>query len=63
MVSNEDISEKDIKSIKIEMDRYLEPGLHLIINRVKRIKRSNAGKLKHFFSELTINQNNLDEKI
>ena len=63
VVSNEDISEKDIKSIKIEMDRYLEPGLHLIINRVKRIKRSNAGKLKHFFSELTINQNNLDEKI
>jgi len=63
VVSNEDIRENDIKSIKIEMDRYLEPGLHLKINRVKKIKRSNSGKLKHFFSELTINKVNKDEKI
>ncbi len=58
VVSNEDISASDIKSIKIEMDRYLESGLHLKINRVKKIKRSNSGKLKHFHSELTINKEN-----
>ena len=63
VVSNEDINKNDIKSIKSEMDRYLEPGLKLKINRVKKIKRPKSGKLKHFFSELTIYKDKTAEKM
>ena len=52
IVSNKNLNESDISSIKRKMDKYLEPNLNLIINRVKKIHRPPSGKLKHFYSEI-----------
>ena len=52
IVSDNDLSNKEIEKIKDKMDTYLEPGLKIIINRVELIKRSKSGKIKHFFSEV-----------
>ena len=50
--SAEDISEAKIKSIKTEMDNYLEKGLNIIFERQDKIERSKSGKLKQFRSLL-----------
>ncbi len=53
IVSDRDISDNEINDIKYKMDMYLEPGLELKLNRVKKIIRPTSGKLKHFYSELS----------
>ena len=50
--SAEAISEAKIKSIKTEMDNYLEKGLNIIFERHDKIERSKSGKLKQFRSLL-----------
>ena len=52
IVSDNDLSNKEIEKIKDKMDTYLEPGLKIIINRVELINRPKSGKIKHFFSEV-----------
>ena len=52
VVSDNDLSSKEIDKIKDKMDTYLEPGLKIIINRVELIKRPKSGKIKHFYSEI-----------
>ena len=52
VVSDEDISEKDKQLIQKKMDIYLEPGLSFEVNRVSKIERTRAGKMKHFHSLL-----------
>jgi phenylacetate-CoA ligase len=52
VVADEDLQETDIKRIQEKMDKYLEPGLSFEINRVDRIERTKAGKMKHFHSNL-----------
>ena len=53
VVTDEEISEADRKMIQKNLDTYLEKGLSFEINRVDKIKRTKAGKMKHFYSELT----------
>jgi len=50
MVSDEDISERDREQIRKKMDEYLEPGLIAEFKRVDKIQRTNAGKMKQFYS-------------
>ena len=52
IVSDRDLFKSEIDSIKDKMEKYLEPGLKIIINRVEKIERPPSGKLKHFYSEL-----------
>ncbi len=52
VVSDSDISEEDKMIIQKKMDLYLEPGLSFEINRVDKIERTKAGKMKHFHSQL-----------
>lgn len=52
IVSDEDISEKDKLKLQSKIDTYLEPGLKFEIQRVDRIQRTKAGKMKHFYSYL-----------
>ncbi|MEO6696300.1 MAG: phenylacetate--CoA ligase family protein [Ignavibacteria bacterium] len=52
VVSDEDIKEEDKKLIQQKMDKYLEPGLSFRVNRVSKIERTKAGKMKHFHSHL-----------
>lgn len=52
VVSDEEISDSDKKMIQKNLDTYLETGLSFEINRVDKIKRTKAGKMKHFYSEL-----------
>ena len=52
IVSDRDLNKKEITDIQNDLDLYLQPNLKLIINRVSKIKRSESGKTKHFFSEL-----------
>jgi len=52
VVSDEEISDSDKKMIQKNLDTYLESGLSFEINRVDKIKRTKAGKMKHFYSEL-----------
>jgi len=50
VVSDKDISDKDKQLIQKKMDSYLEPGLSFEVNRVNKIERTPAGKMKHFHS-------------
>jgi len=52
IVSNDDLKDSHIKDLKSKLDNYLEPGLNVIINNVKKIKRPKSGKIKHFYSEI-----------
>lgn len=52
VVSDEEIPEKDKQMIQKKMDKYLEPGLSFEVNRVSKIERTKAGKMKHFHSLL-----------
>lgn len=47
-VSDREISKKEIIFLQKAMDEYLEPNLKLSFERKDIIKRTNAGKLKHF---------------
>lgn len=52
VVTDRDLYDNEIKSIKKKLALYLEPGLKFKINRVPFIKRPPSGKIKHFYSEL-----------
>ena len=54
-VSSESLSEETIKAIIVEMETYLEKGLHINFERQDQLVRSKSGKLKQFTSY--INQN------
>lgn len=54
-VSSETLSEEKKKLITLEMDNYLEKGLHIIFEKQDQLIRSKSGKLKQFTSY--INQN------
>lgn len=62
VVTDEEISETDLKMIQKNLDTYLEGGLSFEINRVEKIKRTKAGKMKHFYSELTPAQKQISEQ-
>ena len=51
-VSREELSTEKKEIITAEMKRYLEPGINVSFNRVKKLKRTKAGKLKQFVSNL-----------
>ena len=51
-VSGEELSAEKKEIITAEMKRYLEPGINVSFNRVKKLKRTKAGKLKQFVSNL-----------
>jgi phenylacetate-CoA ligase len=50
-----DISENKIKTIKAEMENYLEKGLIILFERQGQIERSKSGKLKQFSSLIKSN--------
>ena len=50
VVSDEEISPEVSKLIQKKIDAYLEPGLSFEIQRVGKIERTKAGKMKHFHS-------------
>jgi phenylacetate-CoA ligase len=52
VVSEKDISDKDKQLIQKNIDLYLEPGLSFEIQRVEKIQRTKAGKMKHFYSQI-----------
>ncbi len=52
IVSSRNLYKHEVELIKQKMDVYLEKGLKIKIKRVKKIKRSQSGKLKHFSSYL-----------
>ncbi len=52
VVSDQPISAETTEEIRRIVDRYLEPGLNVEINRVPAIDRTASGKLKHFHSSL-----------
>ena len=52
IVSSRNLNKHEVELIQQKMDMYLEKGLKIKIQRVKKIKRSLSGKLKHFSSYL-----------
>jgi phenylacetate-CoA ligase len=52
IVTDRDLTKNEIKNIKLKMEKYLEPGLRININRLPKIKRPPSGKIKHFYSEI-----------
>ncbi|MEG2318619.1 MAG: hypothetical protein RSB85_07275, partial [Rikenellaceae bacterium] len=52
IVSDRDLTDKEVAFLKQQLDDYLEPNLKLVINRVDKINRPNSGKIKHFYSEI-----------
>ncbi|CAN5668695.1 phenylacetate--CoA ligase family protein [soil metagenome] len=53
-IADREIEETEKAKIFEAMNTYLEPGLNASFERKEKIERTKAGKLKHFFSELTI---------
>ena len=51
-VSREALSTQKKETIAQEMERYLEPGIKVDFERVKKLTRTKAGKLKQFVSSL-----------
>lgn len=51
-VSQKELSLERKGVITTEMERYLEPGIKVEFERVKQLKRTKAGKLKQFVSNL-----------
>jgi len=51
-VSRAELSKAKKNIIMVEMERYLEPGITVSFERVEKLKRTKAGKLKQFISKL-----------
>lgn len=51
-VSTNNLSEVKIKTIKKEMENYLEKGLDITFNRQDKLQRSKSGKLKQFTTHI-----------
>ena len=54
-VSDKNLSEEKIHTIKKEMENYLESGLDITFERLDKLQRSKGGKLKQFTSQLNTN--------
>ncbi len=54
-VSTSILSKKKIKTIKKEMENYLESGLDITFERLDKLQRTKSGKLKQFTSHLKAN--------
>ncbi len=52
-VANDELSASEKIEIQKAMDLYLEPGLVCEFSQCEFIERTKAGKLKHFFSEVS----------
>lgn len=52
VVSDEPLSEVKRDEIIQIMNKYLEPGLKLVIHQVPKINRPNSGKIKHFYYQV-----------
>ena len=52
-VAEREINEEEKVKIMEAMNQYLEPDLQATFERKEKIERTQAGKLKHFFSELS----------
>lgn len=53
ILSDADITPELTAEIQTKAERYLEPGIKIIVNRTTSIKRPQSGKLKHFYSEIS----------
>jgi phenylacetate-CoA ligase len=53
-VSESKLSNKKEMIISKEIERYLEPNLSITFEKLNKLKRSKAGKLKQFISRLTV---------
>ena len=51
-VSRTELSNEQKEIITTEMERYLEPGIKVDFERVSKLNRTKAGKLKQFISKL-----------
>jgi phenylacetate-CoA ligase len=51
-VADREILPQEEENVRQAMNTYLEPGLKATFERLDKIQRTAAGKLKHFFSEL-----------
>ena len=52
-VSKSKLSIEKEKLISTEIERYLEPNLHIAFEKLDKLKRPKSGKLKQFISRLT----------
>jgi phenylacetate-CoA ligase len=52
VVSDAPLSETKKEEVIQIMNKYLEPGLKLIIHQVDKINRPNSGKIKHFYYQV-----------
>ncbi|MBI89197.1 MAG: AMP-binding protein [Candidatus Marinimicrobia bacterium] len=50
VVSFKPIDDTLLLELQDNVDKYLEPGIRIKINRVDSISRPNSGKIKHFYS-------------
>lgn len=55
-VSQNDLSDDKINTIKKEMENYLESGIDITFERKNKIERSKSGKLKQFTSYLKLSE-------
>lgn len=54
VVSSRELEAPEIQMVHDEATRYLEPGLHIEVRRVEAIERPESGKIRQFYSELSI---------
>ncbi len=52
VVATKKLKEMEVDNIKMNMEKYLESGLHIDINYVDEIPRKSSGKIQHFYSEI-----------
>ena len=51
-VANREITLQEIKKVESSMELYLEKGLEITFEKTEIIRRSESGKLKHFYSHI-----------
>ena len=51
-VARRELNKKEMDSVRSAMDLYLEKGLVITFEKVVKIKRAGAGKIRHFYSTL-----------
>lgn len=54
MILTRELTNEECAFLQSQIDQYLEPNLKFVINRVSVIQRPASGKIKHFYSELSI---------
>lgn len=53
-IMTRELTNEECVFLQSQIDQYLEPNLTFVINRVSVIQRPASGKIKHFYSELSI---------